>query len=381
MAYFPPTGSVVSFQKDVDKLIVTVAGSVATIGTAVANQSVSGTVNLGPTSVAALQGTNPWVVQLTSGSIATSGGTTGNSSVQVVGTIPPTSVSGVGIFNVNHTGNGSIIAAARYNVTKPTIVDGDRNELQLSSRGAVVTTLFANDTSTAISAEADSVDAVAESATANNMSGVSRLTMYNNANAWDRVRGTTTLGLYTNTTGSVATVAIGNPSLITTFSQSPSIVGTYAEDAAHTTADKGLFVLAVRNETLSSITSADGDYSPIATGPLGEVISNNSPITKWISGQNSVMYGTSVQAIAPQGASIFTYITGIQLANPSANASLVKITGGLGSVLGWTIAPANGGSNIVFPNALKTGENSGVSASISGVSSVYVTMEGFIAKI
>src|ERR1043165_8633319 len=31
--------------------------------------------------------------------------------------------------------------------------------------------------------------------------------------------------------------------------QASSIVGTYAEDAGHTSADKGIFVLAVRNDT------------------------------------------------------------------------------------------------------------------------------------
>lgn len=312
MAYFPPTGSVVAFQQDPTKLVGTVSvvsvnphsvsgvgvfntnnigsgsviavaqGSVATViiggsiaasFTPPANQSVSGTVLLGPTSVAALQGTNPWMVQLTSGSIITAGG---NSSVQVVGIVPPSSVSGVGVFNTNNIGNGSVI---------------------------------------------------------------------------------------------------------TLFSQSPSVVGTYAEDAAHTTADKGVFTLNVRNDTLSSVTSADSDYSPMVVGPVGEVITANSPITKWISGQTSVMYGTSVQAIPAQGASIFTYITGMQVANVSANTVLLKLTGGLGSVLGWTVAPANGGSNIVFPNALKTGENSGVSASISGAGSVYLSAQGFIAKI
>lgn len=338
MSYFPPTGSTVAFQSDPTKLVgtmsvvgtlgpasisgvgvfntnnigngsvitvsqgsiaaVIIGGSIAASFTPPANQSVSGTVNLGPTSVAALQGTNPWFVQLTSGSVITTGG---NSSVQVVGQIPPTSVSGVGVFNTNPVGSGSVIT-----VPQPASVSG--------------------------------------------------------------------VGIFNVNN-------IGSGSVVTLFSQSPSIVGTYAEDAPHTTADKGLFVMGVRNETLSSITSADGDYSPHVVGAAGEVVIANSPFTKWISGQTSVMYGPSVQAIAPQGASVFTYITGIQLANPSANNALVKFTGGLGSVLAWTMAPANGGSNIYFQNALKTGENSGFSASISGTGSVYLSAQGFIAKI
>ncbi len=189
------------------------------------------------------------------------------------------------------------------------------------------------------------------------------------------------VGLFNvNVTGNGSILAVPTSSTIAII-QSASIAGTYTEDSAHTTADRGIFTLNVRNDTMSSITSADGDYSPMAVGPTGEVIFANAPITKWVSAQTSVMYGTSVQAIAPQGASVFTYITGMQVANDSATFSRVKITGGLGSVLAWTVAPANGGSNIVFANPIKTGENSGVSASINGVSSVYVSFQGFISKI
>lgn len=162
--------------------------------------------------------------------------------------------------------------------------------------------------------------------------------------------------------------------------QTASILGTYAEDATHTSGNPGIFTLGVRNDSMSSITSADGEYSPITTGSIGETIVANSPITKWFQTQTSVMYGTSVQALAPQGSSVFTYVTGVQVVNNSANQSLVKFTGGLGSVLAWTIAPANGGSNITFPNGLKTGANSGFSASISGISSIYVSAQGFISN-
>lgn len=189
------------------------------------------------------------------------------------------------------------------------------------------------------------------------------------------------VGLFNvNHTGNGSVLALVQSSVITQFGNIPSIVGTYLEDNPHTSGDKGLFSLNVRNDTMASVTSADGDYGALMIGPSGEGIVANSPITKWISAQTSVMYGTSVQAVAPQGASIFTYITGLQIVNDSPNYTKVKITGGLGSVLAWTIAPANGGSNIVFVNAIKTGENSGVSTSITGVSSVYVSMQGFISK-
>ncbi len=188
------------------------------------------------------------------------------------------------------------------------------------------------------------------------------------------------VGLFNvNHTGNGSVLSIPTSSTIALI-QANSIVGTYLEDNPHTSGDKGIFALNVRNDTMSSVTSADGDYGAMSIGPTGEVITANSPITKWFSAQTSVMYGTSVQAIAPQGTSVFTYISGVQVANNSGTFSLVKITGGLGSVLGWTVAPANGGSNIQFLNPIKTGENSGVSASINGVSSVYISMQGFISK-
>lgn len=188
-------------------------------------------------------------------------------------------------------------------------------------------------------------------------------------------------GATTTTAGSIISTANPAGSVTAVIWQAPSIVGTYAEDSAHATAANGLFILGVRNDLLASVTGADLDYSPISTGPIGESIVANAPITKWISGQSSVMAGPSVQVIAAQGASIFTYITGVQIVNDGTVTSRVKLTGGLGSVLAFTIAPAAGGSNIVFPNPLRTGENSGFSASVSAHSSVYISAQGFIAKI
>lgn len=160
----------------------------------------------------------------------------------------------------------------------------------------------------------------------------------------------------------------------------PSIVGTYAEDAAHSTGEKGLFVLGVRNDTLTTTTSADSEYSPVTVGPAGETISVDAPYTKWVSGiaDLRVVLGASVVAIPAQGTSVFTYIREVQVANFGPSSVLVKIGGGLGSTLGWTIAPAGGGSN--FTTRLKTGENSAVTASINGTASVLVTLSGFTAK-
>jgi len=49
--------------------------------------------------------------------------------------------------------------------------------------------------------------------------------------------------------------------------------GIFAEDAAHTSGDNGQFMLAVRNDSAATtLTSANGDYSPIAVDNKGRVI-------------------------------------------------------------------------------------------------------------
>lgn len=47
--------------------------------------------------------------------------------------------------------------------------------------------------------------------------------------------------------------------------------GVYAEDSAHASGDIGMFALAVRNDTDAVLTSADGDYSPIAVDSAGRL--------------------------------------------------------------------------------------------------------------
>lgn len=45
----------------------------------------------------------------------------------------------------------------------------------------------------------------------------------------------------------------------------------YHEDTAHVSGDTGAFILAVRNDTNTALTSANGDYSPIAVDQYGRV--------------------------------------------------------------------------------------------------------------
>lgn len=158
-----------------------------------------------------------------------------------------------------------------------------------------------------------------------------------------------------------------------------SVAGGYASGAASVISALGILHLGVRNDTMQSTLAVDAQYQPLAVGPIGELIVAPAPINKWINVQSSVMYGTSVQVASAAGTGVSTYITAMQIANDSGTFSRVKITTGLGSVVAWTVAPANGGSNIIYNPPIKAIANTGVSVSISGVSSVYISMQGFVS--
>lgn len=318
-----PVGSVITVAQGSIAAVI-VGGSIATA--AAANQSVSGTV-------VAEQGTTPWIITgsvqgtFTSAANQSVSGTVdaaqiGTWRVSVIGSVPSSLLAGVSIMGQLPAGTAPLGSVAVLQGTNPWAV---------TNTGSIITTQIG-----------------------------SVITVWKDS--------------------SVLAVPVG--SVITVWGKSPSVVGTYAEDAAHTSGDKGLFTFGVRNDTLASVTSADGDYSQFSTGPSGEVVAANAPLTAWIRGTADlrVVQGASVTAIAAQGASIFTYITGIQLANMGSASVLVTFAGGLGSILGYSIAPAGGGSNILYPNALKTGENSAFTASISGTASVLVSAQGFTSK-
>ena len=52
----------------------------------------------------------------------------------------------------------------------------------------------------------------------------------------------------------------------------------YAEDAEHTTADTGNFVLGVRNDTLAALGGTDGDYVPFQMNALGALYVTNASV-------------------------------------------------------------------------------------------------------
>lgn len=161
-----------------------------------------------------------------------------------------------------------------------------------------------------------------------------------------------------------------------------SVVGNYAAGSNLIPSTPGNYNLGARNDTLASILGADLTFAPITVGPIGEVITANSPITKWVQGTADFRQGNagaSILVMANGTTSIFQYATAIQVANMGSASVLVTLAAG-GSTLGYTIAPAGGGSNIYYPNGLKTPASFGLAASLSGIASVLVSAQGFISK-
>lgn len=363
-------------------------------------------------SIAALQGTNPWFVQLTSGSIITSGG---NSSVQVVGVMPTQSVMlvpGIGVLGSVATlqgtnpwivqptsgsvlstpgsvqllaGTNAIGSVTALQGTNPWVVQTTgsvlnqyREDVLGSSVVGVAMMFKRTDSASLMSAVSPNyplpvqgsvavlqgtqpwLSQIVTSVATRDMGGgvssvqlmagtnaIGSVTALQGTNPW--VIGNTSVLLLSglNTIGSVAVLQAGTVPWPVVISLS-SIAGTYAEDAAHSDGERGLFNLGVRNDMVTSFASANRDYTPIGVDSFGRVISKpHAPEEARIYGVSSTVNTAPSSLIAAGGAGLRNYITDLWIANTGSVATLVSFRDGDASIIGKTIAPAGGGSNII----------------------------------
>ena len=180
--------------------------------------------------------------------------------------------------------------------------------------------------------------------------------------------------------GSVITVL--QSSSIITLQQAQSIVGTYSEDTGHTTADKGIFILGVRNDAIASFVSANLEYTPKAVDSAGRtLIKPFSPEDGTIISYTGSVVSGSVTQIAASAIGMRNYITDFWVANTGSVSTLITFQDGSTSILGRTIAPAGGGSNspgIAIP--FKTAPSQDL-AFLAGTSTsvLYMTVKGYQA--
>jgi len=412
------SGSVIATQIAGSVMNVNISGSVATVGTVAANQSVSGTVGASIIglpffgvagsvaavgSITALQGTSPWLI---TGSVATrmltgvastflQAGVNAIGSVAVLQGTNPWLIGNSSVQLV--PGSQAIGSVATLQGTNPWIVNVPTpSYIAYQLAGSVMAT------GVTVTTGPSSVQLL------QGVAAIGSVAVLQGTNPWvtNIVQGSSSVYLQAgvNAIGSVATLQGTSPWLITgsvmntmtrgvasveLMSTSASImVNTPATFAANSAWSQNKSVMAtggLRNDTLASITAADNTYSPFAVGPSGETIVANSPITKWLNVTTSVMTGPSIAGFVAPGASIFNYVSGVQVTNPGTVAAHVAFYEGLGgvpaSILFYAMAPAGGGSNMVFPNPIKTAlANKAINASVSAHASVYVMMEGFTVK-
>lgn len=116
--------------------------------------------------------------------------------------------------------------------------------------------------------------------------------------------------------------------------------------------------------TISSVATANGGL-PIWS-PLGSRVQGTADFRG-----NSA----SIAALPAGGAGVRNYVDSVQISNFGSSSVLVVIADNTTSTLGWSIAPAGGGSN--FKPFYRGAANSPITASISGTASVLVSMQGF----
>ncbi len=132
------------------------------------------------------------------------------------------------------------------------------------------------------------------------------------------------------------------------------------------------------NITMASVLA--NSTVPIAVGGFGEQVVANAPFTQWVQGNASCFTGVIQPVITAQGTSVFTYVTSAQVTNASANNVYLTIYGATSSVVSYLPVPANSGAIPLMINGWKSNANGAFSASVSGVSSVYLAFQGFISK-
>lgn len=333
----------------ISSIVNTVPSSVL-VGTSIFGQLPAGTAVLG--SVAALQGTNPWVVvsSIAGGIFPISG--------SVAATITNTNVNVSG--SVAAFQAGTQITSVSGQVTVVSSLAGGLFPISGSVAAAQIGTW-----STSVM-----TNVITSIATAGQVMG--SVATLQGTNPW----------IVNFQNSSILAVPVGSVQVVL---RSPSIVGTYAEDAAHTSGDKGLFTLGVRNDTVASFVSANTEYTPIGVDSAGRTM-----IKPFAPGEASIIAVTSivsagkaasVQLFAAPGAGLKNYITDFNIANSGATTTVVLFADSDSSILGRTIAPTGGGSNYQFATPLVTTRtNTVVNLEILSSSSiVYATVTGFKA--
>lgn len=395
-------GSVVAFQggapwaNAINGSVATViiGGSIAANFTPPANQSVSGTVGASIIGLVPVAVSNFPTTQNVSGSVVAFQGGTWN--VFTAG-----SVAAVLIGSINQSVSGTVGASIVGQLPAGTAMLGSVTAYQGATPWAVAGSIAAFQAGTQITSLVSTVPSsviVGASIFGQIPAGtamIGSITAYQGAVPWVMVG-----SVYGNVAGSVVAfqgtspwvVNFQNSSVLAvpvgstiTIIQNASIAGTYAEDSGHTNGDRGLLHFGVRNDTVSSFTSNNTDYGPVANDSAGRLITKPFAAgeASLISVTSIVSAGTiaSVQLFPAPGAGLKNYITDFNIANSGATTTVVLFADSDSSVLGRTIAPSGGGSNGSYQTPIASPRVNTVTNLhiLSSSSIVYATVTGFKA--
>lgn len=204
------------------------------------------------------------------------GGVDGSGNVQTVlfGTDGSLSTGGGVASGVADTGNPVKVGGV-YNSTKPTFTNGQRGDLQVTTRGALAVTLLASDSATPLTVNGALGDGNSTTVTAMGSIGYGLLF---NGTTWDRQRGTSALvvlasGARTTTQTSAALTnynhrgirVVVNTTVIGTGSITLSITGTDANGITYTllsgaaiiTNTTNVYTLSPNIATVANVSLAD----------------------------------------------------------------------------------------------------------------------------
>jgi len=161
-----------------------------------------------------------------------------------------------------------------------------------------------------------------------------------------------------------------------------SVVGAVQEDSASADGDYGMFALGVRNDTVASTVSADKDYVGLSADSAGRhLIKPFAAEEARIEGYSSTTSTSQLTLVPAAGAGLRNYITDVWIANTGAATTLVTFKDNAGSILGYTIAPTAGGSNLPgLAMPIRTGANQTFDIQAGSPTSIlYVTVKGYKA--
>lgn len=194
--------------------------------------------------------------------------------------------------------------------------------------------------------------------------------------------------------GSVATLQGTNPWIMTGSVQgfpanqnvSGSVVafvssGSVAAIQAGTWSPSAIGYLR-RNDALASTLGADLTYGPGTRDSAGRII--NKPFAaeeSRVEGYASTVSTSVTTLVAAAGAGLKNYITDVLVANTGAATTLITFKDGLGSILGYTIAPTASGSNVPgMTTPFVTQANASFDfVNATATSVLYMTVKGFKA--